>query len=302
MKRIGKLWLFLIITFLLSLISAGVFKALGYDFIGVSAMIFGALYMFIPLISVLIVEKGIYNEAIIRPLNISFKLNWWFAIAVLIPLVLAFLSVGISLLIPGVSYSPDMEGMIKRYQEILSPEQIEGMRMSLKMMPIHPIWLTMLQGVIAGVTINAVAAFGEELGWRGFLIKEFKGWSYVKASLMIGIIWGIWHAPIILMGHNYPQHPQIGVAMMVVFCVLLSFLLTYITLKSRSVIAAAIMHGTLNGTAGIGFMLLDGGNDLTVGVTGVAGFMGILILIGILYAYDRWISKEKMFSKPLEQF
>ncbi|MFW6136657.1 MAG: CPBP family intramembrane glutamic endopeptidase, partial [Candidatus Aminicenantaceae bacterium] len=78
----------------------------------------------------------------------------------------------------------------------------------------------LLQGLAAGVTANAVAAFGEELGWRGFLQKEFSGFGFRKASFLIGVIWGIWHASLILLGHNYPHTPIAGVFMMVVWCVL----------------------------------------------------------------------------------
>ena len=54
------------------------------------------------------------------------------------------------------------------------------------------------QGMLAGITINAVVAFGEELMWRGFLLKELKGKGIWRASLIIGSIWGIWHAPLII--------------------------------------------------------------------------------------------------------
>ena len=43
----------------------------------------------------------------------------------------------------------------------------------------------------------------------------------------------------------------------------------------KSVITAAIYHGTLNAIAGIGVLYLVGGNDLTNGVTGIAGEAGI---------------------------
>src|SRR5690606_27639265 len=85
-----------------------------------------------------------------------------------------------------------------------------------------------------------------------------------------------------LQGHNYPQHPVAGVAMMTLFCLLLSPLFSYVRLKSGSVLAAALMHGTLNGTAGIALMLVQGGNDLTIGMTGVAGMI-VLVLANLVF-------------------
>lgn len=156
-----------------------------------------------------------------------------------------------------------------------------------------------MQGLLAGITINAIAGFGEELGWRGFLLKQFKEMSFVKASILIGIIWGLWHAPLILMGHNYPQHPIAGVFMMTLWCILLTPIFLYITIKSKSVIAAAIIHGTLNATFGISIMLIEGGNDLTVGMTGVAGFISLTFTIAVLYLYDRYISKDNILTTKM---
>jgi membrane protease YdiL (CAAX protease family) len=132
-----------------------------------------------------------------------------------------------------------------------------------------------------------VAAFGEELGWRGLLQRELLHLGFWKSSAFIGVIWGVWHAPIIIQGHNYPQHPVAGVAMMTVFTLLLSPILGYVRLKGKSVIAAAIAHGTLNGTAGIPLMVLVGGNDLTVGITGLAGFVVLAAVNLAIFVFQR---------------
>ncbi len=255
--------------------------------------------MFIPALCVVLVEKVIHKEKLNPNLLISFKFNKWFLYAWLIMPAISFLALGISLLLPGVSYSGDMSGMIQRYESLLPPEQIEQMKIALKNMPANPLLLTTIQGLIAGVTINAVAAFGEELGWRGFLLKEFKAMRFMKASLIIGFIWGIWHAPLILMGHNYPQHPVTGVLMMTILCILLTPLFLYVTIKAKSVIAAAIIHGTLNGTAGISIIVISGGNDLTTGVTGLAGFIALILALIILYLYDNKLTKEKILTDKM---
>ncbi len=279
---------------------AGIFYALGYSFTGINAAIMGMAYMFIPMLTVLLIEKVIYNDKIKENLQLSFNFNTWLLWAILIPPVLGIITLGVSLLFPDVSFTPDMSGMIKRYEAMFSPEEIEQMELSFKMMPLHPFFMTLIQGLIAGITINALAGFGEELGWRGFMLREFKGKSFVKTSIVIGAIWGIWHAPLILQGHNYPENPQIGVIMMVIWCILLSFLFNYITIKAKSVIVAAVMHGVLNGTAGIAILVVDGGNDLTIGVTGFAGFISLLFILAGFYAYDTWISKERIMSSSIE--
>jgi len=158
--------------------------------------------------------------------------------------------------------------------------------------PVHPIWIGLIQGLFAGITINAVAGFGEELGWRGFLQRELGYIGFWRSSAIIGVIWGVWHAPLIIQGHNYPQHPHYGAFMMIVFCFLYSPIFSYVRIKAKSVIAAAIMHGSLNATAGLAIMVIKGGNDLTTGVTGLAGFIILLILNLGLFAYNRFWDKN----------
>ena len=302
MEKINKTTLFLLLTFAISISLAGIYKILGGQPGTIGFTVLAIVYMFIPMISVVIVEKLVHRESIEKKLFISFKLNRWFIAAWLIPPVISGGAFGISLLFPDVTYSPGMEGMIERFENVLTPEKIEEMRKFLDKLPFHVIWFSVLQGLIAGITINAVVAFGEELGWRGFLLKEFKNMHFLKAALIIGFIWGIWHSPIILMGHNYPQHPQLGVLMMTVWCILLSPLFLYITIKSKSVIAAAIMHGTLNGTPGIAIMLIEGGNDLTVGITGLAGFISLFIVLVMIFIYDQLISKENVIGSRIDKF
>jgi uncharacterized protein len=300
MKKMNKTVLFLILVFSISFSLALIFKLLGGDISNQAAYTtLGVIYMFIPAICVLIVEKLIHKQPLQKNLLISFKINKWFVIAWLSMPILAFLTTGVSLLFPDVIFTPDMAGLFKRYEAMLNPEQLAEMKASLETLPMHPILLTLLQGLFAGITINAVAAFGEELGWRGFLLKAFKEMSFLKASVIIGFIWGVWHSPLILMGHNYPQHPQIGVLMMTIWCILLTPLFLYITIKAKSVIAAAILHGTMNATAGISIMVISGGNDLTVGVTGLAGFISVFAIFLAVFFYDHKVSKENIMTKKV---
>jgi uncharacterized protein len=300
MKKINKTTLFLLLVFVISFTTAGIYKRMGGTGSGTATFtLLGAIYMFIPTICVLIVEKLVHKEKIKTRLMISFKINKWFFVAWLFMPLVIFSTLGINLLFPGVTYNSEMTGLLDRVTSLLPPDQIEQAKASIKALPISYLWLVLFQGLIAGITVNALAAFGEELGWRGFLLKQFSEMSFVKASLVIGLIWGIWHAPLILMGHNYPQHPQIGVVMMLALCVLLTPFFLYITIKAKSVIAAAIMHGTMNATAAISIMGITGGNDLTSGIAGLAGFITLSIFLVGLFVYDRYISKNKILTTKI---
>ncbi|GBU26882.1 hypothetical protein R84B8_00397 [Treponema sp. R8-4-B8] len=302
MIKMNKTCLFLIFTFVISWSIAAIFWIIRGNFnFNLGFTIMGTIYMFIPFISAIIV-KAIYKEPIFSDFLISFKINRWFFIAWLIIPLIVFCSLGISILFPNVTYNPELTGMFDRMKETLTPEQIEEFKTKMNSLPINFIWLSLIQGLIAGATVNALAAFGEETGWRGFLLKNLRDMRFFKAAVIIGLIWGIWHAPLILMGHNYPQHPQIGVLMMIAFCILLAPILQYLTIKSKSVIASAIAHGTLNAVAGISIMAVSGGNDLTTGITGIAGFITLFIFVLAIFIYDYFISKEKIMLNKISSY
>jgi len=294
-ENLTRALLFVVITFTCSYLLAFVYFKLGGRLGTIAAYPVLISYMFIPMIAAMVLTKFVYGEKI-KGLGISWQLNRWFGVAWLLPAVLSIATMGITLLFPGISFSNEMAGMIDRFGDLLTPEQLEQMEEQIKSMPVHPFWLAVMQGLIAGVTVNAVAAFGEELGWRGYLQKYLGFMGFWKSSLLIGVIWGVWHAPLILQGHNYPQHPQLGVVMMTIWTVLLSPIFSYVRLKARSVIAAAVIHGSLNGTAGLAIMLTHGGDDLTTGLTGLPGFIVLITVNLLILFYDRYISKEKVNS------
>jgi len=282
-----KVLVFVFLTFAASWLIAAVYYALGGRLYNPISAVVLLVYMFMPMTMAIVVQRAIYKQPLRKPLRISFRPNRWFLVAWLLPPIAALATVGVSLLFPGVHYSPDMAGMFERFAASLTPEQLAEMERQVAAMPIHPVWLSLVQGLIFGITINAVAAFGEELGWRGLLQRELSHLGFWKSSALIGVIWGVWHAPVIIQGWNYPQHPVPGVFMMIVWTLLLAPIFGYVTLKSRSVLAAAIIHGTLNATASIPLLVIVGGSDLTVGITGLAGFVVLAIINLGIFVFER---------------
>ena len=254
-----------------------------FRLLGEWSTVASAGYMFLPGIVAIVLQKLVYKDQVIKPLAVSFKLNRWFLVAWMFPLLLIIGTFGVSLLFPGVDYSSKMEGMLEGLSATLPPEKLQQMKEQAAVLPVHPVVIALLAGLAAGLTVNAVAGLGEELGWRGFLQKNLEELGFWKSSVLIGLIWGVWHAPIILQGHNYPEHPLLGVVMMIIFCILLAPIFSFIRLKSGSVIAASVLHGTLNGTGVLAIILIKGGNDLLVGITGLAGFI-VLAMANLLLA------------------
>lgn len=253
------------------------------------------IYMLFPMITALILQC-IKKEKISSTGLLSFRPKWSWLVAILVPVVIVFLSILTSSLIPGATLAYSAESMIE--MRGLEAAQAEALRVQLTgVPPAAMLFTTFYSGILAGCTINALFAFGEEYGWRNYMVAALKGVSFWKSALLIGVVWGIWHLPLILLGHNYPTHPVAGVPMMCVFCILVGIIELYFVLKTKSVFVAAIIHGTINAIAAITFLFVQGGNDLTVGTTGLGGFIAAAIVIAGIWLYDR--SHDKIMSGNL---
>ena len=250
------------------------------------AFIFSACAMLIPMLAVVFTQL-IFKEKVFSGCGISLRFNRWWWIGWLLMAVLAMATLGVSLLMPGESFASDSEALQQGMAQLGS----------------GGVWafiaISIFGGMIAGATLNAVFALGEEVAWRGFLCKEFAGKKFLTVSLIIGVIWGFWHFPLILLGHNYPQHPVLGVFLMVVMCVLMTPILIYFRKKSGTVLVPAIMHGTFNGVVGISNVLVEPANDLLIGGPGLAGFIVLLLTNVCLFLYDHHCSKEDIYLKAL---
>jgi hypothetical protein len=142
MKTMNKTTLFLMLTFIISFSIAAAYKLIVGEAVGnISYTIMGAIYMFVPTVSVIIVKKLIYKEKLRSDLQISFNINKWFFAAWLIMPLVTFGALGISLLFPGVTYNPEMTGLAERFASIFSPEEVEQMKTQMAALPVSPIWL-----------------------------------------------------------------------------------------------------------------------------------------------------------------
>lgn len=166
-----------------------------------------------------------------------------------------------------------------------------GAGATLEQLPIPALILIQLaSGVLIAPLVNAIPTLGEELGWRGYLLPQLLPLGQWPALLLSGAIWGLWHAPVILLGYNYPQHPQLGVLLMVGFCMVWGVLFGWLRLATGSVWPAVLAHGALNGMAGatVLFLRADTSYDAALaGATGLSAWLLPLLLIGLLAATRR---------------
>jgi membrane protease YdiL (CAAX protease family) len=103
-----------------------------------------------------------------------------------------------------------------------------------------------LQMLIVGPFLGLIITFGEEYGWRGYLQTELTRLGRIRGVFLLGVIWGIWHWPVIWMGYNYPGQPILGSIAMVCMCVILAYFLAYAVFKSNGIWTAAYLHALSN--------------------------------------------------------
>ena len=134
--------------------------------------------------------------------------------------------------------------------------------------------------LVSGPFINFIPALGEEYGWRGFLQPALiKRLGVLQGLTLTGIIWGLWHSPLILQGYNYPQHPSlIGVGLFTGWAILLGYFLGWLRIKSNSCFPAALAHGAINAYAGFGIIIAPTQNELLALPLGLPGFLALAVI------------------------
>lgn len=270
-----RLLLFLGITFILTwslefgLMAAGGLST-SYAIMALS------LVMLIPAISVIItrlITREGFKDLGLKPHfkgNIHYYLMAWFG-----PSLLILLGGVIYFLIFPSNFDPTLSHMVDIFQANGGDLQGSGFTTY--------IVLQFAIGIMLAPLLNIVTTSGEEMGWRGYLLPKLQEYvALPNAVLISGVIWGIWHAPIIALGHNYGLgyafFPWGGILAMIVFCVFVGSFFSFLAVRTKSFLPAAIAHGSLNGFAAISLIFTKGTTSpfigpLPVGIIGGIGFI-----------------------------
>ena len=267
-------------------------------------LIIGSM-MFVPAIGVLItrlVTKEGFKNAMIKPVDFRHTFKYYL-IAWFGPAALTIAGAAIYFLIFPSDFDPTMSAAMALLQSSTASQG--GAELPADVMQII-LWVQIGVGIVLSPVLNCLTCFGEEWGWRGYLVpKVNERLSFVPTVLVTGVIWGLWHAPLTVIGHNYgvgyPGWPFLGIFAMCIFCIAIGTLFSYLSLKAKSCLPAVIGHGAVNGFVGAAALFsLSGGNPfigpMPIGILGGIGFIAAAIVCCALMQRE-----EKRAGSPVAE-
>jgi membrane protease YdiL (CAAX protease family) len=254
------------------------------------------LMMFTPtaaaLVVVFFVERPKHKARALGlvPLRPAGRLIGYLAIALVLPIVLCLVALVVGSLL-GL-YPAD-------FVRFAGFQQITEMQLAEAGISEFPVPIGVLAAaqfvniLIAALFINIVPALGEEIGWRGWLLPKLLRFGPWPAILISGMIWGLWHAPVILLGHNYPGTPGwLAVIAMVVFSTVMGGIFGWLRLRGGSVWPAALAHSSLNAVGSTLFIVFVAENGifdpLHANITGWSGWIIPSVLLVLIVAFGKF--------------
>ena len=157
--------------------------------------------------------------------------------------------------------------------------------------------------ILTGFVIGTLFAFGEEIGWRGYMLPRLLGLGVVPAMLLVGLLHGIWHLPLMLSTDYYHNtgNPLLVVPLFLITLTLAGVFYGFLRIWTGSIWPVAIAHSTAN-------MAWEVMNEMTQTKTPlvleyIGGESGLIVIGGLLvfsYAIVRYMRSEKFKSAVVD--
>lgn len=230
------------------------------------------ILMFTPAISVIISKlacRDRLNDLYLKP-KFRGNLKWYIASYFLTPFI-AYSGAVIYFLI----FKDDFDPLGSRYA--IEAEMVNHKEYISSLAVLIPL------AILVNPLMGILQCLGEELAWRSYLLPRLsKRYSIRIAVLVNGVIWGIWHSPIIAMGYNYgTEHRILGIFAMILFCVVLGVISSYLFYKTESVWCSVLFHASINGmdkwAPSSMFMSKEANMFVGPDILGIIGGMGFIV-------------------------
>lgn len=204
--------------------------------------------------------------------DISFRLRlgrrtgYWFVVALLYPQVVGAVAFGIAWLTGITPFTPPPGGF----------------------------WMGLLVASTIGTLVGCLSAAGEEIGWRGYMLTRLIDAGVPRPVLVSGVIWGLWHTPLIFVGLLFAEHPSqlVAALVFVVSATATAFVLARARLESGSIWPCILLHGAYNTVIQSAYWAAasSGGPEAAIWIDVEAGLlvMATLIVGALVLCHGRW--------------
>lgn len=248
------------------------------------------LGMFAPLIAAIatrfILDEGFADFGLRLSRRRSWR--WAYPAAYLLPLVLTAIGVVLALL------SRQQQWVLyQRWEanlDVLARQLPASQSQRLHDFGAALLFAQLVQDLVLAVLANCLFTLGEEFGWRGHLVPRLAPLGEVWAALIVGVVWGLWHAPLIALdGYEYGVLSWLAAPAFCLFTVPLSGILTWLRLRSGSTWPGVLLHATVNqaGPLVLVFFLSDGVSRFVGAPIGVIGVLPFWAFAAFLIATGR---------------
>lgn len=251
--------------------------------------LFRIVAVMIPLIAVIISGAG-FKKLGFKPKKFKFV-----PLALVGPQILCWIGMAVYFAINPDMFKISFEGILSQLPaeisqtfdpSVLSPEFlfVEMIVLSLTALPVSQL----------------IPSLGEEAGWRGVMYPFLKEHLGVTLGRIVGgILWGVWHWPLILIGsyfygNEYPGYPFLGPLMICVALTVFGFFIDYLYEKSGSILVASLAHGAMNAAAMPLVLIPAVGSNQILGPSAFSliPVIPVLIIGIIITAFSRKQSKN----------
>lgn len=270
---------------------------LGLRAVGVTIALYAPLGMFGPAIAATLVRGPLRHEGFADAgLHLvgrgqQYRHGGWMYLAayLVIPLLIAA-GIGLSLLTGYQHWTDPVQALRQMIaQQLVAAHQSPPPGASLSQVATTLLVTELVGAFTLGIVINMVFTFGEEFGWRGYLLPRLAPLGGPQAAVLTGVIWGLWHAPVIMVtSYNFPGHPFLGAGEMVLVTVAVGVVYAWLRFRSGSVWPSTLAHAAANAQLGFALLVLaPAGDSLLRPPLGLIGVAPAAVLALILLVTGR---------------
>lgn len=161
--------------------------------------------------------------------------------------------------------------------------------------------LTAFTQFLLGTTLFVAYTYGEEIGWRGFLVQQTKQAGFWASGAIIGITSAVWYFPIWYVLGGKDIGSILSFSMIGIFYISLSFPLIYFARKSGTLLTPACMQGIITSLSGTLLLFISGSNSPAAGIMGISGILICMLTTGWIAIRDQaFLASYSQKSYPIQ--